>query len=300
MKDNLLTIGIPTYNRKEAVAERVRELIAASVHDIVNILIIDNNSPDGTFEHLKKICDSTGIRVLKNPKNLGAVANFVRLFQKCQTEYLIITSDEDPVIPSQLESLIAILSADDLKNKPLFISPQFFLADSTDKKPYRGVQKIDLISPQQFRGASFYMSGLVYKVAESKQALTDIKFHIKQPGQVYPLILLTAELLMRGPCFWWDKPLAEKKAQLPTCADESHGKYYHLPARWHQHKLFVDFFEDRIKKINDLEKKKIVIQMFQAQQMNFIYELRHSIQLERPDILPYFDKGMTALYCKNQ
>ena len=93
--------------------------------------------------------------------------------------------------------------------------------------------------------------------------------------------------------------MAEKKAQLPTyIMDESHGKYNHLPARWHQYKLFVDFFKDRINKINDPQMKKIATQMLQFQQRGLIHNLRGAIAYERPDLLPSFDQDIRLLYLR--
>lgn len=293
----MLTIGIPTYNRKDVIVEHVEWLINASAYDFVEILIIDNDSPDGTFKHLKEICENTPIRVLKNSTNIGFIGNFVRLFEECQTEYLLITSDEDPVILNNINSLITFLQ----KYNPLFVSTQFYLSNELTKRLYRGQENINQIRPYEFNETAFYISGLIYKVKECQQVLTDIKFHIEQPlDQVYPQVLLAAELIMRKNCFWWDMPITKQKYTQSTTyiKDNIYDKYYHLPARWNQHKSFVDYFEDRIKNINDPEMKKRATQMLKVQQRYLFHNLWHAIKIERPEMIHSLNMSVIEFYFK--
>jgi glycosyltransferase involved in cell wall biosynthesis len=288
----MITIAIPTFNRKKVIIDHVQKLIAVSAQKRFKILIIDNSSPDGTFESLKKICSDNSISIFKNHKNLGLTGNFIQLFKKCRTEYLLITSDEDHILLNQLDSLEAFVK----QHKPLFISPQFFLYSKNKERIYRGQERLRHINPIEFKEASFYMSGLVYKVEESLKIITEIKTHLKRKGQIYPLVLLSAELLMRGSCYWWDKPIAIKKYQCHTnIKGANNDKYNYLPARFHQHKLFVDYFKDRIENINP-EMKKTAIKMMQVQNKRLFRIVRESIRQECPEFIRFFDKGALDFY----
>jgi len=326
----MLTLGIPTYNRKDVIVERVKELINSSAYDLVEILIIDNDSPDGTFEHLKEICDGTPIRVLKNSKNIGFRGSFIRLFEECQTEYLIISSDEDLLILNSVNSLIKFLK----KYKPLFVSTQYYLSNEFIKENFGIVTKTNLNTTKTYKseeitkctskhlektlirgqkgqknnsrifideifGASAHMPGLIYKVEESKQSIDDIKFHIMQPELPYPHSLLAAELIMKGICFWWNEPILEEKCRISYNINPHWGvEYYHLPARWNQHKLFVDYFEDRIKNINDPEMKKRAIQMLNLKQRELFHNLWHAIKIERPEMIHSLNMSVIEFYFK--
>lgn len=290
----MLTIGIPTYNRVETIAEHTQWLIEAGVHGLAEVLIMDNCSPDGTYTRLGQICDGTPIRVLKNSENLGLQGNFVRLFEECNTEYLIVTSDEDPVIPAHLSLLGKFLK----KTKPLMVSPQVWLHRSSGRPTlYRGKRKSNRISCDDFRNASFYMSGITYSVQDSRKALGDIRAHMLQTRQLYPQVVLAAELLVRGPCFWWNKAITEKRYQLPKCfGTVTRDRFNHVSARWGQHKQFVDFLDDRIRQTCDQRFAKIRQEMLRTQQESLIHNLRHAIAQERPELLLPFDRGARSFY----
>ena len=284
----LLTIGIPTYNRVAVVARHVDGLVAASVHDAAQVLIIDNASTDGTFERLRQICDGTTIRVLRNPVNLGWKGNVVRLFEECNTEYLLVTSDEEPVMPAHLRELVRFLSA----RRPLFVSPQYYWHEQPEIL-FRGHLKSGPIAPHELYVCCGHSIGLVYKAQESREVLADVKFHLdKKELHIYHQVLLVAGLLLRGTCLWWDRPIVHQE----YVAQSTHDLWDYMPQRWEQHKAFVDFFEDLVNKADDPAKRRAARRMLQDQQEGLIYFLRLAIGRERPDLLRPFDRGARAWY----
>ena len=54
MIERSLTIGIPTFNRIKAITSCMEFLENKNLPEGIEILVIDNNSPDGTFEFLSK------------------------------------------------------------------------------------------------------------------------------------------------------------------------------------------------------------------------------------------------------
>ena len=56
-KREKVVIMIPTYNEKENIQELISELLALPVHFEVLILIVDDDSPDGTGEIVKLMAD---------------------------------------------------------------------------------------------------------------------------------------------------------------------------------------------------------------------------------------------------
>jgi len=299
MTTDFLSIGIPTYNRVAVVMHHVQKLIEESVPDIAQVLVIDNASTDGTFETLRELCDGTSVRVLRNDSNLGYKGNFLRLFEECQTEYLLVTSDEDHVVSANLGMLITFLET----HRPLFVSPQFHHQEPTGSriKLARGRKETRPIYPNEFMDSSFNGSGLTYNVEKSSKALVDIMYHIEREGQCYPQTLLAAELMLRGACFWWSMSLALKVHHLPTTnVDPILGAHNHVPWRWLQHRLFVDFFSDRINKSDSPAAKEIAAQMLQAEQERLFKVLRDAIGRECPDSLGAFDCEARAFYVRRE
>jgi len=284
----VLTIGIPTYNRVATAARHVEGLVAASVHDAAQVLIIDNASTDGTFERLKQICEGTTIRVLRNPVNVGWKGNVLRLFEECNTEYLLVTSDEEPVISANLGELVRFLGA----RKPLFVSPQYYWREEPERL-HRGRFKSGPISPHDLYACCGHSIGLVYKTQESREVLADIKFHLdKKELHIYHQVLLVAGLLLRGKCLWWDRPILEHE----YVAQSTHDPWDYMPQRWEQHKAFVEFFGDLVRKADDPVARRAATRMHRDWQEGFIYFVRLAIERERPDLLRPFDRGSRAWY----
>ncbi|MBE3145215.1 MAG: glycosyltransferase [Planctomycetes bacterium] len=296
----MLTIGVPTFNRKEVICRFVNHVLTSGLQQYAKILIIDNDSPDGSYERLTELCHGTAIRLLRNSRNIGYCGNFLRLFEECDTEYLLISSDEDDVIKEQLEYLLVYLN----KERPLFISPQVF----REGHLYRGRNRTKVIEPEDFRNASFYISGLVYNVPASRNALRCFHKHIIKDG-VYPQVLLAAALIPSRRCLWFNMPITKIMIEIPMHLESLRegavynpdigrlqGSYADVSARWYQHQLFEDFFRE----LKGIQKRpieqSIVTRMLSAHEKILFDMIRFGIKMERSDLIHEFDRGARRFY----
>ena len=69
-----ITIILSTYNEKLSIEHTINELIK-NIND-VEIVVVDDNSPDGTFEVLKKI-NYQKLKVFCREKNRGVASAFL-------------------------------------------------------------------------------------------------------------------------------------------------------------------------------------------------------------------------------
>ena len=81
----LITICITTYNRSKTVARLVQELLDFELNDQIEILVIDDCSPDNTFEELSKFSHHNNVSIFKNEKNLSRARTHLRYFNLCKT-----------------------------------------------------------------------------------------------------------------------------------------------------------------------------------------------------------------------
>lgn len=95
-----LSFCIPSYNRRERVKTLVNSLLSLPDSDI-QVVVLDNNSTDGTFEALATIGDSRFIYAA-NPENRGALFNMVNVFSHATGEYVVYSTDQDSIIVDQL------------------------------------------------------------------------------------------------------------------------------------------------------------------------------------------------------
>ncbi len=99
-----ITIAIPTYNRNEKLVANLQRLLpqlstqkVVIVDNLSDILVRDTlQSLIATFSHID-------IKVYNNKTNVGIAANFLRCFEYCETEWMWLLSDDDPVCENAIE-----------------------------------------------------------------------------------------------------------------------------------------------------------------------------------------------------
>ena len=92
-----LTIAYVTYNRKKLITNRISSLLKKKIPSYLEIIVIDDNSSDGTFKKIKNITKVTDIKVFKNKHNLGFGGNYIEAIRRAQGDYVVWTSDKDGI-----------------------------------------------------------------------------------------------------------------------------------------------------------------------------------------------------------
>ena len=95
---------IPTYNRYTELERLVKSILVIDDHDI-EVIVLDNDSSDGTCNLLKSIQDNR-VKIFKNTSNMGALYNMVNVFSNASGDYLIYTTDQDYFNASQFAEFV--------------------------------------------------------------------------------------------------------------------------------------------------------------------------------------------------
>ena len=106
-----VTIAIPTFNRSALLVMAVRSALAQTYENI-EVLVSDNASTDDTFLRLAEISDRR-LTVIKQPCNLGMVANWNTCLEKASGQFIILVSDDDYLESRAIEKMLAELHATD-------------------------------------------------------------------------------------------------------------------------------------------------------------------------------------------
>lgn len=77
-----VAIVIPTYNEKDSIRELIRKLNAIKLPEKLDVIIVDDNSPDGTADVVKRLKSDLKITLIKREKKLGLGSAYVEGFQK--------------------------------------------------------------------------------------------------------------------------------------------------------------------------------------------------------------------------
>src|SRR5579859_4264030 len=127
MNDITITIGIPTYNRADTIADVLNRAVADGINLMpgIDILVIDDDSPDDTYSRLLSISEKhQNIHVLKNDQRLGFQGNFVNVIRTCRSDYVVISADDDFLVGDGIGRLRNAIAA--LPHPPALISSVFY------------------------------------------------------------------------------------------------------------------------------------------------------------------------------
>src|ERR1039458_5587870 len=99
----LVSIGIPTYNRRQFAVRAVKSALSQTYTNI-EVIVSDNASTDDTVEHLSAIQDERLV-ILRHSANAGMVANFNSCLSAATGELFLMLSDDDWLEPPAIEKL---------------------------------------------------------------------------------------------------------------------------------------------------------------------------------------------------
>lgn len=152
--NSILTIAIPTYNRPDKIYAQIMALVPQLTEE-VRLVILDNQSDtpvDSLFDDsVKEKCT-----FLRNKQNIGADANIAKCFDLCDTPWLLVLGDDDPMEDFAVETIL-----NDIKNsekKCIFLcydEKQSYVAHGLDEF----LQHCD-----KRYWCLFWMSGCVYNL----------------------------------------------------------------------------------------------------------------------------------------
>lgn len=107
-----LSVFIATYNRKNIVVNKVKDLLKKQSNGF-NIYVLDDASNDGTVEALKQI-DDCRLHVDRNDSRIGvlkdgAMPNWYRLLEKCDGKFELHLNDRDLIDANGVVDLVEFL-----------------------------------------------------------------------------------------------------------------------------------------------------------------------------------------------
>ncbi len=95
MNNELISVVIPSYNRKDFICRAIDSVLKQNYKD-VEIIIVDDGSTDGTFEFLNnQYVSIPNVFIYKNEKNSGAGFSRKSGYQKSKGAYIIFMDDDD-------------------------------------------------------------------------------------------------------------------------------------------------------------------------------------------------------------
>lgn len=106
----LISIGMPVYNEAQFIQQTLNSILSQTYTNF-ELIISDNNSTDNTLQICQEYANQDKrITLLKQPSNLGAGINFMKILEKTTGRYFTFISGHDLWHPNFLARCIEILS----------------------------------------------------------------------------------------------------------------------------------------------------------------------------------------------
>lgn len=96
VKNQLVSVGIPTYNRPKGL-RRTLECITKQTHQNLEIIVSDNCSSGTETETVVRefMANDSRIHYFRQPQNVGVFNNFHFVFEQAHGEYFMWAADDD-------------------------------------------------------------------------------------------------------------------------------------------------------------------------------------------------------------
>ena len=104
-----VTIGVPVFNGAEQIAECLDCLLQQTFEDI-EIVVSDNASTDTTGDIVRAYsARDSRVRYIRQPENIGLLANFRAVFEAAQSSYFVFRCHDDLSSLNYVEVLLGAL-----------------------------------------------------------------------------------------------------------------------------------------------------------------------------------------------
>ena len=192
----LVSIGVPVYNGADMLGRALESLLSQDFDDF-EVIISDNASSDGTPE----VCDEYArldgrIRVVRQPRNIGAPANWNYVADAARGQYFKWASASDLCAPSLLRVAVQRLVA---HPEAVLTYPRTIYIDNSGReigRSSRDIEILDACAVKRFKRVSAGLS-----INNAQQGLLRLSaLRATRLDRLYPGgdLVLMAELALLG------------------------------------------------------------------------------------------------------
>lgn len=205
MDNPLISIIIPTYNRKEMLLQAVQSVEAQNYNE-VEIIVIDDNSSDGTEKYFGNNSKSNVV-YKKNNSNMGPGYSRKLGYSISSGEYIIFMDDDDYYTDFDFFSKAIKIFNENQLNRVSFVSAnseikyEYNNSFKKDKLNISGlIQQIDYLNEFQFK---YSKPNSTFTTIFSKKYLDNANFNdmkMVNDSSIYLRALLTGNAYIMDDC----------------------------------------------------------------------------------------------------
>jgi glycosyltransferase involved in cell wall biosynthesis len=106
----LVSVCVPAFKAERFIAATI-ESVLAQTSEGWELVVVDDASPDGTYEIARRYADDPRIRVARNDTNLGPVGNWNHVVAEARGRYVKVLCSDDILYPTCLARQAEALAA---------------------------------------------------------------------------------------------------------------------------------------------------------------------------------------------
>jgi glycosyltransferase involved in cell wall biosynthesis len=104
-----ITIAVTVFSRRDFVLEAIQSALHQSVP--VKVIVVEDCGPDPGLQEFVLRQFGTRIKYFRNPRNRGLFDNWNACLEYCATPWISILHDDDLLLPSFVETMLALAKA---------------------------------------------------------------------------------------------------------------------------------------------------------------------------------------------
>lgn len=285
MSGALVTIGIPAWNRRDALCAVLDDMVAHGVHHLpqVEILVIDDHSPDGSYAAALRFNGVGNIRVVQNVERQGFRGNFCQVIEQTRTEYVLFSCDDDFVLADGVRGLLDYLARAD--PPPALISSLFYDKGAVYRANADEILPIPL---GEYRHCCAHMPGLVFNARLARAIVPRIQGFLLDPRNAYPQCCVALLMLLFGyPGIYLPTELVRTGYDLASGIDG----YATVAQRWEQFKFFDELLVHLGQSIGEPAIAGLAGQLLEHHHASLFLTLGSGVSYEKPGLAAAYLRG---------
>lgn len=287
-----LTVAIPTYGRVKQLTDLLNQIERLGAHPDLSFEVVDDGTPDrDAIDELAQSHPNLIIR--RNATNLGYAKTFLSILESAESEFVLLTADDDRIQFDNLPGFVSWLRSSDAD----FVSTQWRRAAGS---VYRGSRTTQRIRPSSTLKSSRHAPGLCYRVTPTQQVLPFLRSALdvrSDAALVYPQVLIAVQLIAKRRGYWWAGSVVSEGSALESGIQDTSGRtYWHPESRVAQATWFETHFNDLLNSAQDSHERRALRAVRQSNRRELFAFYR---QLVGESIEPRaFDKAAAQFYLR--
>jgi len=262
-------------------------MVTSGLSEVVEILVLDDGSRDGTAAALADGPLGKTVRLIPSRTNRGYATTFVAALRNSTTEFTLLTADDDDLLVDGIRELVA-----QLRTETAHVITTVYLNHGVNE---RGRTRLGPIRPWELRIALNHAPGIVYRVATAHKYLHFVEQRLSvgcSIAQLYPQVVLGTHVAVRHAARWSEIPTVSEGANLPSGIKDSWGRSYTAAASRLQQVLdYDDLLIELESSLEDDHQRAYARGLIGHHRRTAFGQVRYWVEREAPNLAVHMELG---------